>query len=147
MKPLDVRGMLGDEAAALFERIGLDPLPSDAAFATMRSLAASGIAQATVAAVRWNTFAPIHRARRARPMLARVAPLSLPPGSPLGQGLDIGGSGRGTSRVTLTRSVIERRLLAMVAEILGTRSAFDRTGKASSRSPRSFGSSTRRDRS
>jgi acyl transferase domain-containing protein/D-arabinose 1-dehydrogenase-like Zn-dependent alcohol dehydrogenase/acyl carrier protein len=72
----EVRGMLDVAGAAFLDRMGLDPLPTDPAFTTMRRLAATALPQATVAAVRWPVFKPIYEGQRLRPLLAR---LGLPP--------------------------------------------------------------------
>ncbi|CAN5135286.1 hypothetical protein BH11PSE11_BH11PSE11_05040 [soil metagenome] len=111
----EVRGMLDDDGAKLFDRIGLAPIAADAAFMAMRRLTASDIAQATVAAVHWNTFAAIHRSRRARPLLARVAPLDS--AGPVSEARALLPS---PERVAAhSRAEIERLLVTMVASILG----------------------------
>ncbi|GHD52909.1 hypothetical protein GCM10017083_28870 [Thalassobaculum fulvum] len=86
----DVAGMLSDAAAADFDRLGIRAIPAERAFATMRSLAASGRPQAVVADVDWDAFRAVYEGRCPRPLLSRLgseraptaeppAPASLPP--------------------------------------------------------------------
>jgi len=68
----DVAGMLSDEAASGFDRLGIRAIPVDRAFEIMRSLVASGRPQAVVADVDWNAFKAVYEGRGSRPLLARL---------------------------------------------------------------------------
>ncbi|MCB1921353.1 MAG: SDR family NAD(P)-dependent oxidoreductase, partial [Candidatus Competibacteraceae bacterium] len=110
----DVRGMLDAEGAALLDRMGLDPIPTNLAFATMRRLAATDRPQATVAAVRWPVFKPIYEGQRPRPLLARLGstPAAASTAAPAvaEKSAEVG---------KLTFPLVLARLRERVAEILG----------------------------
>ncbi|HEY7170340.1 MAG TPA: SDR family NAD(P)-dependent oxidoreductase [Vicinamibacterales bacterium] len=67
-------GMTSAESEASFTQIGVTPLVADRALGALAALVRSGAAQATVADVDWQVFAPIYSARARRPLLEKLAP-------------------------------------------------------------------------
>jgi acyl transferase domain-containing protein/acyl carrier protein len=65
-------GLVSEELAALFGRVGLKGLPPEQALAALAYLLETGATQKTVADVDWSVFGPIFEARRKRPLLEQV---------------------------------------------------------------------------
>jgi acyl transferase domain-containing protein/acyl carrier protein len=66
-------GLVKEELAGLFGRIGLKSLPPEQALTVLAYLLESGVSHKTVADVDWRVFGPIFEARRNRPLLDKVA--------------------------------------------------------------------------
>lgn len=66
-------GMVDDEAAAYFERMGFHSVPEAACLAALGQLMAEDAAQASVAAIDWPLFRAVQEARRRRPLLEEMA--------------------------------------------------------------------------
>ncbi|MGO9895164.1 MAG: SDR family NAD(P)-dependent oxidoreductase [Bryobacteraceae bacterium] len=66
-------GLVSEELAGFFGRIGLKSLPPDQALAVLAYLLESGATRKTVADVDWTVFGPIFEARRNRPLLEELA--------------------------------------------------------------------------
>ncbi|MGH9279166.1 MAG: type I polyketide synthase, partial [Acidimicrobiales bacterium] len=60
--------MVSAEAQAYFQALGLGVIPEDVGFAALEQLAASPLAQRTVAPVEWHKFKPVFEAKRRRPL-------------------------------------------------------------------------------
>ncbi|MET0401151.1 MAG: SDR family NAD(P)-dependent oxidoreductase, partial [Cystobacter sp.] len=66
-------GMAGsEEALRFFASVGLEAMPTSAALSAMEQVVRSGVPRATVAAMDWGRFKPIHEARRRRPLLEGI---------------------------------------------------------------------------
>ncbi|MCC8992583.1 MAG: SDR family NAD(P)-dependent oxidoreductase [Candidatus Contendobacter sp.] len=109
----DARGMLDSAGAAFFDRMGLDPLPTDPAFTIMQRLAATALPQATVAAVRWPVFKPIYEGQRPRPLLACLGP------APSAVSAALAVTEQPVAVKKLSPPAVLARLRELVAEILG----------------------------
>ena len=66
-------GLVSEELARLFGRIGLKSLPPEQALAVLAYLLGSGATRKTVADVDWTVFGPVFEARRNRPLLEELA--------------------------------------------------------------------------
>ncbi|MBZ5569141.1 MAG: type I polyketide synthase [Acidobacteriia bacterium] len=65
-------GLVSEELATLFGRIGLKSLPPEQALAALAYLLETGATQKTVADVDWKVFGPIYEARKKRPFLEQL---------------------------------------------------------------------------
>jgi acyl transferase domain-containing protein/acyl carrier protein len=66
-------GLVSEELAQLFGRIGLKSLPPEQALTVLAYLLESGATRKTVADVDWTVFGPVFEARRNRPLLEELA--------------------------------------------------------------------------
>ena len=68
----DEVGVTTADAHALWDRIGLRPMPETAALEALERLMVSGAANGTVADVEWSRFKSLHETRAVRPFLEEV---------------------------------------------------------------------------
>jgi acyl transferase domain-containing protein/NADPH:quinone reductase-like Zn-dependent oxidoreductase/acyl carrier protein len=103
------RGMLDAAGAVLLERMGLRPLPTEAAFTLMRRVMAAAVTQLVLADVDWSVFKPIYEGHQPRPLLAQLVAKTAPPA--------VSAPGATTNR--LHRPALVAWLREQVAQILG----------------------------
>ncbi len=70
----DLAGLADTRTLDEAQRAGLPPLDPEAALNALEAAIADGTPRIVLAAVNWSRFAPLYRARRARPLLDDIAP-------------------------------------------------------------------------